>query len=528
MTTDDTQVKAGRPTAPPLDRAVIILGLIIICGQIMAVLDTTIVNVALDTLSKDLHASLSSTQWVITGYLLSLGLVVPLSGWATGKFGTKNVWVVALVFFVIGSALSGLATSMGMLIAFRVLQGLGGGMMMPLAQTIMTRAAGPERLGRVMAILGVPMLLGPVFGPVIGGVLVQDVSWHWIFYVNVPIGVIAIALAIWKLPDSREKAHGAVFDLPGLALLAASLIALLYGLSEASTSGSFTASGVLGWLIGGGACLVAFVFYSLWRRDRAVINVRLFGNSMFAASTLMMFIVAIALFGGLLLLPLYYQVVRGQGALNAGLLLAPQGLGAMLMTPLSGWISDRFGPGKIIPVGIVLVLLGTLPFTVVHADTSYAYLTVALFVRGLGIGGCMMPVFAAAFRRLPRDRVPQASTTLSAVMQVGGSFGAAILVMELQRRIVSNFSAQGIHVFGGSLSSLSSLPAAVIAHVGPLLSDAFGYAFWWSFGGTAIALVPALFLLLIGTGGGNDADGNGNGNGAGGGEPADAEPVIPA
>jgi EmrB/QacA subfamily drug resistance transporter len=462
----------------------------------MAVLDTTIVNVALDTLSRDLHASLSDTQWVITGYLLALGLVVPLSGWATGRFGTKTVWITALFFFVIGSALCGISTSMGELITFRVIQGLGGGMMMPLAQTILTRAAGPERLGRVMAILGVPMLLGPVFGPVLGGVLVQDVSWHWIFYVNVPIGILAIALAFWKLDAGREDSAGANFDLPGLALMAAALIMLLYGLSRAANAGSFTGGGVLGWLIGGGAC---FVLYSLFRREKAVVNIRLFADPTFSMSSLMMFIVAIGLFGGLLLLPLYLQVVRGEGALNAGLLLAPQGIGAMVMTPISGIIADRKGPGYVIPFGVVLLLLGTLPFTVLHADTSYTYIVGSLFVRGLGIGGCMMPVFASAFRRLSRQQVPQASTALSVIMQVGGSFGAAILVMELSRRISHNFVAHGFSVSGASgTSSLSAIPPALFAHVAPWLAEAFGYAFWYVVALTAVALIPAAYLLWTG------------------------------
>ena len=501
MTASHTSVAGARAGSASLDRAVIITGLVIICGQIMAVLDTTIVNVALDTLSRELHASLSATQWVITGYLLALGLVVPLSGWATGRFGTKRVWITALCFFVIGSALCGTSTSMGELIAFRVLQGLGGGMMMPLSQTILTRAAGPERLGRVMALLGVPMLLGPVFGPVIGGLLVQDANWHWIFYVNVPIGIAAIALAAWKLDAGREEAAGSTFDVPGLILMAGAFTLLLYGLSQAANAGSFTDSGVLGWLAGGGACLVAFVAYSLVRREKAVVNVRLFREPTFAASSALMFIVAIALFGGLLLLPLYLQVVRGQGALNAGLLIAPQGLGAMVMTPVAGIITDRKGPGYVIPVGIALLLLGSLPFTVLHADTSYAYFAAVLFVRGLGIGGCMMPVFAAAFRRLPREHVPQASTTISVIMQVGGSFGAAILVMELARRVSHNFSAAGIPVGGGGTSSLSSIPSAVFARVAPLESDAFGYSFWFVVVLTAVALIPAALLLWSGRGG---------------------------
>jgi EmrB/QacA subfamily drug resistance transporter len=495
MTAHETQVDQPAAASPGLDRAVIVVGLVVICGQIMAILDTTIVNVALDTLSRDLHSSLSSAQWVITGYLLALGLVVPLSGWATQRFGTKRVWIAALVLFTLGSALSGLAWSMGVLITFRVIQGLGGGMMMPLAQTILTRAAGPERLGRVMALLGVPMLLGPVFGPVIGGLLVQDVSWHWIFYVNVPIGVLAVTLAFWKLPEGREEAAGGMFDLPGLALLAASLIMLLYGLSEASTAGGFGGAGVLGWIIGGAVCLVAFVFYSLWRRDSAVVNVRLFANSTFAASCALMFIVAVGLYGGMLLIPLYYQVVRGQGALDAGLLIAPQGLGAMIMMPLSGRITDKYGPGYIIPVGIVLVVLGTLPFAVVHATTSYGLLIGALVVRGLGIGACMMPVFAAAYRRLPREQVPPAATTMSVVVQVGGSFGAAVLVMELTRRISANFASHGFPVSGASMSELSAIPAAALKKIAPLLADGFGYAFWIALGVTAVGIIPALLLL---------------------------------
>ena len=347
-----------------------------------------------------------------------------------------------------------------------------------------------------MSIVGVPMVLGPVFGPVLGGLILQNLSWHWIFYVNVPVGVVAVALAFWKLPEGKEAAAGGRFDLPGLVLLAASLVMLLYGLSRASATGGFTGAGVLPWLIGGGVCLLVFTGYSLIRRDAAVVNVRLFGNPTFAASCVLMFVIAIALFGGLLLLPLYYQVVRGQGALHAGLLIAPQGLGAMVAMPIAGRITDRSGPGFVIPVGITLALLGTLPLTVVGASTSYAWLTGALFVRGLGMGATMMPVFAAAYRRLPRERVPQAATTLSALVQVGGSFGTAVLVLALTRRIADNFAAHGLAAHGsGGIGQLSDVPRAQLARVAPLLADGFGYAFWLAVVLTALALLPALFLL---------------------------------
>jgi EmrB/QacA subfamily drug resistance transporter len=494
MTTE--RPAAARPAgSDKLDRAVVITGLVVVAGQIMAVLDTTIVNVALDTLSRDLHASLSTTQWVITGYLLALGLVIPLSGWATDRFGTKSVWITSLGLFTVGSALSGMSWSIESLIGFRILQGLGGGMMLPVAQTIITRAAGPRRLGRAMSILGVPMLLGPVFGPVIGGLLVEKVSWHWIFYVNVPIGVLAAVLAAWKLPRGHEGSGAARLDLPGLVLLAGGLTSLLYGLSEANSRGSFTQGRVLGWLVAGVACIAAFTAYSLVRRDAAVVNVRLFGNRLFSAASALMFLVAIALFGGMLLLPLYYQVVRGQGALNAGLLLAPQGLGAMVAMPVAGRITDRLGAGRVVPAGLVLVLAGTAAFTQVGTETSYAWLSLALFVRGLGVGAVMMPTFAAAYATLSRAAVSRAATTLSAILQVGGSFGSTVLVLVLTRWITHEFAVHGLAAHGSGAGQLTRLPAQVRAAVAPLLADSFGYAFWVAFGLTVLAFLPAAFLL---------------------------------
>jgi EmrB/QacA subfamily drug resistance transporter len=494
MTVQNESASTRTAATEKLDRAVIVTGLVVVVGMIMVVLDTTIVNVALDTLSRDLKSSLSTTQWVITGYLLALGVVIPLSGWATDRFGTKAVWITSLVLFTAGSTLAGLAWSIESLIAFRILQGLGGGMMLPVAQTIITRAAGPHRLGQAMSIFGVPMLLAPVFGPVIGGLLVEKVSWHWIFFVNVPVGVVAVALAVVKLDHGREESTGSRLDIPGLVLLACSLVFLLYGLSEASTHGSFTGARTLGWLIVGAVCLIAFICYSLVRRDAAVVNVRLFGNRLFAAASIMMFLVAIALLGGLLLLPLYYQTARGEGALNAGLLVAPQGLGAMIAMPIAGRITDRAGAGRIVPFGIVLLLLGTLAFTQVGAHTSYGWLSVALFVRGMGVGATMMPTFAAAYATLGRAAVPRAATTLSAIQQVGGSFGSAILVMVLTRRIGHEFASHGLVAKGSGAGQLTTISPQMRGRVAPLLANGFGYAFWVAFGLTALVFLPAILL----------------------------------
>src|SRR5690348_11652278 len=193
------------PPSDKLDREILVLGLVIISGTIMAILDTTIVNVALDTLGRDFDASLSTIQWTVTGYLLALGTVIPLTGWAIDRFGAKRVWITSIVLFVLGSALSGASWNIESLIAFRVLQGLGGGLLMPTGMSILTMAAGPQRLGRVMSVVGIPMLLGPVLGPVIGGWLVEDVDWRWIFFVNVPVGALALSLAAWKIPGGPGR-----------------------------------------------------------------------------------------------------------------------------------------------------------------------------------------------------------------------------------------------------------------------------------------------------------------------------------
>src|SRR5262245_37660156 len=266
--------EAAQPATPAatdkLDRSVIVTGLVVVSGLIMVILDTTIVNVALDTLSAQLGASLSTAQWVVTGYLLAVGLVIPLSGWAMDHFGTKTVWITSLVLFTGGSILCAFAWSMGSLIAFRILQGLGGGMLLPGGQTIIGRAAGPARIGRAMSLLGVPMLLAPVFGPVIGGALVEYVSWHWIFPVNLPIGIIAIVLAVWKLSDGREHVTDGRLDTLGLVLLSGGLVSLLYGLSEASSHGSVAERGVLSWLLAGAAAVAWFVWHSLRKGADAI------------------------------------------------------------------------------------------------------------------------------------------------------------------------------------------------------------------------------------------------------------------
>src|SRR5579871_2504301 len=235
-----TSPALAAPAADPnrIPRHVWIISGVAMLGAVMSILDTTIVNVALATLGKDLHSSLATIQWVVTGYMLSLAAVIPVTGWASRRFGAKRVFLISLVLFTLGSLLCGLATTDTELILFRVLQGLGGGMIMPLAQIIMADVAGPKRMGRVMGLVAVPMMLAPTLGPLLGGTIIQTLDWHWIFYVNIVVGAIAIPLAVKLLPKTIGE-RSDTLDFTGLALMSIGLVAITYGLAEAGTYSSF-------------------------------------------------------------------------------------------------------------------------------------------------------------------------------------------------------------------------------------------------------------------------------------------------
>src|SRR5579875_327902 len=377
---------AAAPEAEGLDRATLIVAGVVLLGAVMSILDTTVVNVAIDHLAVAFHSSLTTIQWVITGYTLALAAVIPVTGWAADRFGTKRIYMTSLVLFTLGSVLSGLAWSDASLILFRVLQGIGGGMIMPAVMTIMTKKAGPHRMGRVMGVLGVPMLVAPIMGPILGGWLVDDVSWRWIFFINLPIGVVAIVLALLVLePDESQRSHR--FDWLGMLLLSPGLAVFIFGLAESSSYG-FGALRSWGPVVAGVALIALFLAHS-WRSEAPLLDIRLFLHSRAGAAAGLFLLFAISVFGSMLIVPLYFQVDRGASALTAGLLLAPGGLGAMLTMPLSGRLTDRRGPTWMPVIGLPFVALGYVPFLFVTAHTPYALLCSGSFVQGLGMGFAM-------------------------------------------------------------------------------------------------------------------------------------------
>ena len=462
----------AEPVREPLDPALIRLIVVLLTGAIPSLLDTSIVNVAVATIGRDLHTTVPVIQWVITGYLLSFAMVIPLSGWALARFGGRTVWMFSLALFLAGSLACGAAWNIESLIAFRVVQGIGGGMMTPLITTLLVQAAGTSQLGRLMAAISLPVVVVPIFGPVIAGLIISNISWRWIFYVNVPMCLAGLVLAWRHLPASRPPGGAARIDLPGLVLLPPALVALLYGLAEVSTEGGFGHAGVIVALTAGVVLLAAYCAHALRTPATPMVDLRLLRARSFAGASILLFLAGLSIYGAMLLLPLYFQQVRHDSALTAGLLMVPQGLGSIAPRTLAGKLTDRLGPRPVILAGIALAALGTIPFALAGLGTNYWLLGAALVVRGAGLGLATIAVTAGAFQGLSREQVPHASSAIRIVQFVGGSFGAAVLVaVILDRQAVA-------HAAAGAAG----------------LAAAFAATFWWCVGFTVLALVPALFL----------------------------------
>jgi EmrB/QacA subfamily drug resistance transporter len=448
------------------------VAVVVILGAIMSVLDTTIVNVALHDLSGDLHASLASIQWVITGYLLSLAAVIPVTGWAVRRYSARRLYLIALVVFTAGSALCALATTSSELIAFRVVQGIGGGMITPIGQMILVKAAGPRNLAKVMSFIGVPIVLAPVFGPTLGGLLLQTVGWQWIFLINAPVGALAFALAWRLLPhDEAGSEQAGRLDVIGLVLAAAGVVGVTYGLSESEAAGSLTSSSVVVPVLAGLVLLALFIVRSR-RTKHPLLDLGLFANPAFRAASIVTFCLGAALFGAMILMPLYFQTVRGQDAIDTGLLLIPQGIGGGLGMFLSGRFTERLGSGRTSLIGGVILAVATVPFVLVTAGTPFAAIGSAMLVRGVGVGLAIMPAMTAAFSVLTREQVNDASPQLTVLQRVGGSLGTAVIAVVLEGHIKH-------------------------AHTQSALASGFAHTYWWVMGVTVVALLPTALLMRI-------------------------------
>lgn len=496
-TLDPVGTATAASPSDKLDRKLLAVAGTIVLGAIMASLDMTVVNVAIPTFQDAFSATYAQVAWAVTGYTLALAAVIPLTGWAADRFGTKRLYLAAIALFIAGSVLCATASSLGMLVSFRVLQGLGGGMLMPLSMTILTRAAGPDRIGRMMALLGIPMLLGPIGGPILGGWLIDLVSWHWIFLINVPIGALAIITAAIVLP--RDKAHpGDRFDFVGMLMLSPGLALFLFGISSIPETGTVASTRVLLPAIVGLALMVVFVWHAIGKHD-ALIDLGLFKDRNLTISVVTLAIFVIAFMGVMMLLPSYFMQIRGKSPMWAGILVAPQGIGAMLSMPIAGRLVDKIGSRFIVLPGIALIVIGLGAFTQVGVDTSFVYTSGSLFVMGLGMGCTMMPLMTSALATLTDHAIARGSTLMNIVQQIGASIGAAVMSVILTNRMASH--GVGASAMEGKTPDMSKLTpdalAALQAKIHELTvaaGDAFTDTFLVGVIVVVVTLVPALFL----------------------------------
>ena len=453
---------------PRSDAYVRWVSLVVLAGSVGPMLETTITSVAIGTLQDTFDASVASIQWVSAAYLLALAMVIPLTGWLVERFGARRTWFAALWLFTIASVLCGAAWSTSSLIFFRVLQGLGGGLTLPLAQTFIAQASGPQRFGRALAFVAIPAQLAPVLGPVLGGVIIADLGWRWIFWINVPMELLGIALARRWLPESSPTTQVRLDGL-GLLLLSPGLALLLYGLSEASTPGA--GSKVWVPMVVGATLVAGFIGHALRTRKEPLLDLRLFTNRTYTAATTTTFLLGLSLFGAMFLMPLYQQRARGHGVIAAGLLLAPQGLGALIGLLVSSRFAERVGSRRVVLGALGLTLVGTAVWGMVGtaAAPHDALLEAGLFIRGAGIASAGVPAMAAAYLHLKHAEIPRATSALYSLQRLGGSVGTAALAVILASRLRTAVSDQAV-------------------------SAAFGWTFRWSMVMTGLAIIPAMML----------------------------------
>jgi len=419
------------------------VSVVFVAAMFMSIMDATIVNVALPTIGRDFQVSPTSVASVAIAFLVSLAVFIPASGWLGDRFGGKRVLLTAIVVFTLASALCGLATSLGELVIFRVLQGVGGGMLAPVGMAMLMRAFPPEERIRASAILTVPTTLAPALGPVLGGLLVTDLTWRWVFYVNVPIGIAAFLFGLLFLQHAPEDRAGR-FDLAGFLLSGLGLGLAMYGVSEGPNEG-WHKPDVLLTIAVGVVLLIATVIVELRTTD-PIVDLRLLANRLFRSSNGVMILASIAFLGTLYAVSLYYQDGRGLTALNAGLSTFPEALGVMAGAQLASRVLyPRLGPRRHLAIGLVGTAVSIGLLALLGPGTSLWWARLLMLALGLSMAQVFIPTQAAAFAAITPAATGRASTMFNAVRQLGGAIGVAILTSAI-------VAVGPVHVVAGHLA----------------------------------------------------------------------------
>jgi DHA2 family multidrug resistance protein len=491
--------------------------IVVIIGSFMVMLDTTIVNIALPRITVVFGATVDQSQLVLTAYMLALAVVMPAAGYLTDTFGTKRIYLLVTALFTASSALCGIAWDINSLVLFRVIQGLGGGMLMPLGMTILYKTVPPHKRGTVMGVFGIPIMLAPVLGPTVGGYLVEYVDWRTIFTLNIPVGIAGFSLALLMLRETEIVAKS-VLDVPGLILSAVGFGSLLLGLSRGASDG-WGSFHIVVYIFVGLSCLLLWVIVEL-HTPQPLVDLSVLRNPTYALSTIISFITTVAMFSSMFMLPLFLQNLRGLGAMESGLLTFPQALGSAVTAPISGKLFDRIGPRPLIVTGVLVVAYTTWRLSFLNLATNDTELRLLLTMRGFGMGMMMMPAMTAGMNTVPPPLVARASSLTNVLRQLFGSFGTAAFATFLQNRQSYHFSmlSQSLTTQSPVVRTTATQLQQYLVHqgastaqakaaMGTLLTQyvstgagvqAFDDAFLLSALVMAFAVVPGMFLVSTG------------------------------
>ena len=440
----------------------------IVVGMIMVILDSTVMNIALPTLVKDFETSRNTMQWSITAYTLALSAVIPLAGWLTDRFGAKQVFLITIFLFAAGSLLCSFAATPEQLIIYRVIQGIGGGMVQPIGMAIIFKLAPPSKQGAVMGLLGIPMMLGPALGPVLGGYLLEYATWHWIFLINLPIGIIAILVGLRYLPKVERKTVP-MLDFWGMLLAPIAFATLSYAVSEGGKDWGSTKT-----LISLGVGVVALLLFILVesRHKQPLLELRVFKTPAFTLGIVTSWLSAMALFGSFLFVPMYMQDVLQYSTLKTAFMILPQVAMTGLFMPIGGKLFDKFGARAVSVVGIGLIAAGLFYLSQIQADSGAGYVITATMVMGVGMGLSMMPVNTHVLKAAPRKLVGRVTPLVSAAQQVVVSFAVAGLVSYMTTRIGDHMAESKGDLAAATLSGFGDtfLLAGCIGAAGALLA----------------------------------------------------------
>jgi len=397
---------------------------VVMLGPFMAQMDSTVVNVSLSTIRQELHATIASAQWIISGYLLALALTLPLNGWLVDRIGAKRLYLSCFSAFTLTSLLCGAAQSMDQLIGARLLQGMAGGLLAPLTQLMLARIAG-KHMARVLGYGAIPILIAPTVGPIVAGAILKYAGWSWLFYVNLPFGILAVILAALLLPGDEALVQKRPFDLAGFLMISPGLACLIYGFEQASRR---EVNAIF--LLPGLALLGTFIWHARRKKSAALVDLELFKNKTFATATVTQFLSNGVMYGGQLLVPLFLITGCGLTAAETGWILAPMGVGIMFVYPFLGRVIDRFGFRTVSSAGVLLNVAGTVPFLWMALNQYSAPMTIiCLLARGIGQGLTGIPTISAAYASIPKDRLSIATTALNIVQRIGGPMTTTALAI---------------------------------------------------------------------------------------------------